>query len=178
MIRVTAGLLALFVVGFPLLRAPGSVTELLGLIAATLCAGGILSLSIPLLAAGAALAVVEYAFASLAAGGPPDVLGALAFGAALSLLVQTVGFAARFRGASVGPRVIRAQVRTWAGTGAAGIGIGLALAGGAGAVWLRLPSAAFPVVAALGLVVAFVGVVGALRRWSESPGETAGGTES
>ena len=177
MIRGVAGLLALFVVGFPLFVAPGSGTELLGLAAATLCAGGIISLSIPLLAAGATLAVVEYAFASLVAGGPPDVLGALAFGAALALLLQTVGFAARFRGASVDPQVIRTQVRLWVGTGVAGVGVGLALAGGAGTVWLRLPSAAFPVVAALGLVFAFAGVVGAMRRWSESPGKTAGGKE-
>ncbi len=178
MIRVTAGLLALFVVGFPLLRVPGSGTELLGLVAATLCAGGIIGLSIPLLAAGATLAMVEYAFASVVSGGPPDVLGALVFGAALSLLLQTVAFAARFRGASVDPRVIRTHVRTWAGTGVAGVGVGLALAGGAGTVWLRLPSAAFPVVAALGLVVAFVGVVGAMRRRPEPQEDAAAGTKS
>jgi hypothetical protein len=176
-IRLVAGLLALFVVGFPLLVAPGSVTELVGLVAATLCAGGIISLSVPLLAAGATLAMAEYAFASLVAGGPPDVLGALAFGAALSLLLQTVGFAARFHGASVDPRVIRAQARIWVGTGVAGVAAGLALAGGAGPVWLRLPSAAYPAVVALGLVVAFVGVVCAMRRRSEPPGEIAGGKE-
>jgi hypothetical protein len=177
-IRAAAGFLALFVVGFPLLRAPGSVTELLGLIAATLCAGGILGLSIPLLAAGATLAVVEYAFASLVAGGPPDVLGALAFGAALSLLLQTVGFAARFHGVSVAPQVLRGQVRVWVGTGAAGVMGGLALAGGAGFVWLRLPAAAYPVVVALGLLVAFAGVVLALLRRTEPPPSAAAAEES
>ena len=167
MIRVVAGLLVLLVVGFPLLVAPASATGLLGLVAVTLCAGGIISLSTSLLAAGAGLAIVEYAFALLVAGGPPDFLGALAFGVVLSLLLQTVGFAARFRGASVDPRVVREQARAWVATATAAAAVGTVLAMGAGAVGIGLPPAAYPAAAAFGALMAVLGVVGRMVRSTE-----------
>jgi len=164
MMRALAGLLALVVVGFPLLIAPSELTGALGVIAGALCAGGIGALSIPLLAAGAALSLVGYALALWPSGGSLDPLGAVAFGVVLSLLFQAVGFAAHFRGAAMDPHVLPGQVRYWvsSGVGAAMVGILLSIA--TGGIALRLPLPVYPAAVALGALAAFVGVVMALMR--------------
>lgn len=159
MIRALAGLLALVLVGFPLLVAPSELTGAPAVIAGTLCAAGIAALSIPLLAAGAALSLVGYALALWSSPGPPDPLGALALGVVLSLLFQVVGFVAHFRGAAVDSHVLPGQVRYWVGSGVGAAVVGILLSISAGGIALRLPLPAYPAAAALGALAAFVGAV-------------------
>jgi hypothetical protein len=154
-----AGLLALVLAGLPLLIAPSALTGALGVITGALCAGGIGALSIPLLAAGAALSVVGYALALWSSAGSPDSLRAVAFGVVLSLLFQVVGFAARFRGAAVDSHVLPGQVRYWVGSGVAAAVVGILLSISAGGIALRLPLPAYPAAVALGALAAFLGAV-------------------
>lgn len=164
MIRALAGLLALVLVGFPILIAPSELTGALGVIAGALCAAGIGALSIPLLAAGAALSLVGYALALWPSAGSPDPLGAVALGVVLSLLFQVVGFAAHFRGAAVDSPVLRGQVRYWVGSGAGAAVVGILLTIGAGGIALQLPLPAYPAAVALGALAVFLGVVQALTH--------------
>lgn len=159
MIRALAGLLALVLVGFPLLIAPSELTGALGVIAGALCAAGIGALSIPLLAAGAALSLVGYALVLWPSAGPPDPLGAVVLGVVLSLLFQVVGFAARFRGAAVDSHVLPSQVRYWVSSGVGAAVVGILLSISAGGIALRLPLPAYPAAVALGALAAFLGAV-------------------
>jgi hypothetical protein len=164
MIRALAGLLVIVLVGIPLLTAPSTLVGGLGLAAVVLCAGGILRLSIPLLTAGASLSLIEYAVALWVSAGSPDFVGAIGIGVTLALLVQIVGFAARFEGAVVDVRALWAQARSWAGTGAASAAAVFLLAVGAGSIALRLPLPAYPAAAGLGALAVFLGAVRALMR--------------
>lgn len=164
MIRYLAGVLVLALTGIPLLTGPSGVIAALGVSAAALCAAGILRPSVPLLTAGASLSLAEYALALWLSAGPLDVAGAVGFGVILATLFQVVEFAARFRGATVDPRVLRGQIRYWTGTGLLGAGAAMLMAIGAGGVPLRLPPAAYPVAGALGALAVFVGVVRALTQ--------------
>lgn len=159
MIRALAGILALVLVGFPLLIAPSELTGSVGVIAGILCAGGIGALSIPLLTAGAALSLVGYALALWSTAGSPDPLAAVAVGVVLSLLLQVVGFAARFRGVAMDSHVVPGQVRYWVGGAVGAALVGILLAISAGGIALRLPLPAYPVAVALGALIAFLGVV-------------------
>lgn len=162
--RALAGLLALVLVGFPLLIAPSELTGALGVIAGALCAGGVAALSVPLLEAGAALSLVGYALALWASAGSPGPLGAVVLGVVLSLLFQVVGFAAHFRGAAVDSHVVPGQVRYWVGSGVGAAVVGILLSISAGGIALRLPLPAYPAAVALGALAAFLGVVRALMR--------------
>jgi hypothetical protein len=168
MIRALAGLLVVVLVGIPLLAAPSTLVGAFGLAAGALCAGGIFRLSIPLLTAGASLSLIEYALALWMSAGSPDFVGAVGVGVTVALLFQIVGFAARFQGVVVDARVLWAQARSWVGTGAASAAVAILLAVGAGSIALRLPFPAYPAVAALGVLAAFLGVV---RMLIYTPGQ-------
>jgi len=164
MMRAFAGLLALVLIGLPILIAPSELTGALGVIAGMLCAAGIGALSVPLLAAGAALSLVVYALVLWPSVGPPAPLGAVALGVVLSLLFQVVGFAAHFRGAAVDSHVPPGQVRYWVGNGIGTAVVGILLSISASGIALRLPLPAYPAVVALGALAVFLGVVQALIR--------------
>jgi hypothetical protein len=174
MIRALAGILALVLVGFPLLIAPSELTGSVGMIAGALCAGGIGALSLPLLAAGAGVSLVGYTLALWPSGEPPHPLGAVALGVVLSLLFQVVGFAARFRGTAVDPHVLPGQVRYWvaSGIGAAAVEILLSIAAGGIAPRLALP--AYPAAVPLGALAAFLGAVRALTHAPDRLGPASG----
>jgi len=174
MIRALAGLLALVIVGFPILIAPSELTGALAVIAGTLCVAGIAALSIPLLATGAGVSLVGYALALWPLGGSLRPLGALVLGVALSLLFQVVGFAARFRGAAVDSHALPGQVRYWVSSGAGAAVVGILLSMGAGGIALRLPLPAYPVAVALGALAAFLGAVRALMHAPERMGPASG----
>jgi hypothetical protein len=170
MIRATAGLLALFAVGYPLGLMPTAATGLLSLLAGTFCAAGIIGSFPSLVALGAGVAMLEYALALLPASGSLDLVGALAFGVALSLLVQMVNFEARFRGAVVESQVVREHVRSWMETGAAAVILGVILAVVGDGLMIGLPPTAYPALAALGAVLVFGGLVGGMIRGAGPPG--------
>lgn len=162
MIRMLAGLLALVVVGHPLMIAPSELTGKLAVVAGILCAAGIAALSTRLLAVGAALSLVGYALALLSSAASPHPLAAVALGVVIFLLLHVVEFAARFRGAAVDSGVLPGQVRYWVSSGVGAAAVGILLAISAGGIAFRLPRPAYPAAAALGALIAFLGVVRAL----------------
>ena len=164
MIRAVAGILALVLVGFPLLMAPSELTGTLGVIAGGLCAGGIAVLSVPLLAAGAGVSLVAYTLALWPAEGSLHPLGAVALGVVLSLLFQVVGFAKRFGGVTMDSPVFPGQVRYWLGSAMGAAVVGIVLSISAGGIALRLPLPAYPAAAAFGALAVFLGAVRALRH--------------
>jgi len=175
MMRALAGLLALVLVGFPLLIAPSEATGTLSVIAGVFYAVGIGALSVPLLAAGAALSLVVYTLVLWPLAGPPAALGAVALGVVISLLFQVVAFAAHFRGAAMDSHVHPGQVRYWVSSGIGAAIVGMLLSVSASGIALRLPLPAYPAVIALGALAVFLGVVQALIRAQERVGPTSRG---
>jgi hypothetical protein len=156
--------LAVAVLGYPLLIAPVRSVLVIGLAALALCALGLVVRSAALVTAGGVLAVGQYASALWLAAGPPRLAGAVLFGVGLVLLVETADFTRRVRGATLGPGLVAAQVGHWVGfaglAGAAAL-FTTKLATAASAV-VRLPWA--PAFAAGGAAAALVAVTIALRR--------------
>ena len=95
---------------------------------------GVLALSVPMVTAGASLALIAYALALVIARPPVDLVAAIAFGAALVLLLALVHFAARVRGAALGPEVIATQVRHWLMIVAVGVVAAIGLTAAAAAL--------------------------------------------
>jgi len=173
MMRALAGLLALVLVGFPLLIAPSEATGTLSVIGGMLCAVGIGVLSVPLVAAGAAVSLVVYTLVLWPLTGPAVSLSAVALGVVISLLFQVVGFAAHFHGAAMDSRVHPGQVRYWVGNGIGTAVVGVLLSVSASGIALRLPMPAYPAVVALGALAVFLGLVQALIRAPEHVGPTS-----
>jgi hypothetical protein len=156
-----AVVLALVLVGYPLLVAATPAVLALGAAALLMCILGIL-VATPVLVGGMVLALAEYALALWLASGPPRLVGAALLGVVLVLLLETTDFARRARRAVIGPGVLLAQMRSWvvlgALTGIAALAAGAAASAASGAV--RLPWAT--AVAAAGAAIALVGVALAL----------------
>jgi hypothetical protein len=169
MIRYLGGFLVFVLVGIPLLRAPSELVGGVGALAGVLCGVGVVTQSISFLAAGASLALAEYALALWMTAAPPDVVGAIGLGVTLWLLLELTSFAVRVHGLAVAPVVFREQVRSWIATGVAISVLGGVLAMGTRLVDLDLPGPARPAVVALGALAAFVGVVRALLSASSRP---------
>ena len=164
MMRAVAGLCALLAVGVPLVASPTQFVATVAAAIALLCAVGVLLPSASIVTAGASLALVEYTLVIWRSGRPPSFFAAIGFGVLLLLLVQITDFAARFGEASSASPVVRSQVRYWCRLGGAGAVIAMLVLVLATtlAVLVRLPLA--PLVAGAAALVAFAGVVGALRR--------------
>jgi hypothetical protein len=160
--RLAGVALVAIVVAFPLATLPAApVTWLAG---AALVVGvlGVSALSVPLAAAGAAIAMVAYALAIVIGQPPADPSASAAFGATLVLLLALVHFAGRIHGAAVGPGVVAGQVRHWLGVGAAGVLAALGISLGGAALGPLLLGATLPIVivaAALGAVLTAAGVI-------------------
>jgi hypothetical protein len=156
--------LAVAVVGYPLLIAPVRSVLVIGVAALALCALGLVVRSAALMTAGGVLALGQYAFALWLAAGPPRLASAVLFGVGLVLLIETADFSRRVRGATLGPGLVAAQVSYWvrfAGLAGAAALFAAGLATAASAV-VRLPWA--PAFAAGGAAAALVAVTITLRR--------------
>ena len=162
MMRLAAVVLVAVVAGIPLeiLAAP-PVTWLAG---AALVIGsvGALALSMPLVTAGASLALIAYTLALTAARPVADPIASVVFGGTLVLLLALVHFAGRIDGALVGPGVIAGQLRRWLGIVALGAVAAGGLAVGGAVLGPILVGASLPVVvvaAAMGAVLTVAGVI-------------------
>ena len=164
MLRLPPAIFVVVLVGYPLLIASTTAVLTIGAAAMVLCALGIVALSTPVVVAGCVLALGEYALALWLSPGPPRLAGAVLFGVALILLLETVDFARRVGHAAMGPGLVASQIRYW-GTFAALAGtaalVVIAVATAASAV-VRLPWS--PAFAAGGAVAALVAVAVTLRR--------------
>jgi hypothetical protein len=122
----------------------------------------------PLVAAGAALALIDYGLALWLTAAPADPLGAALFGVALVLVLETADFHRRFRGAIVSAAALRGQAFRWAVGAVLGLVAATALAALA-LVGLRLPPGMAPLLAAAGAIGVIAGVAGALSRLTSPP---------
>jgi len=172
-VRWLAGVLALALVGLPVVNAPVPVVAAMGAAAGLLCLAGIVRLSLRLLTAGAAGAVIQYALGLWISSAPPDFFTALVLGVVLGLLLDVVGLAARFHGVAVGRLVLQRQVRDWVGSAAIAGAAGLVLAIGSGRVALGLPAWAYALAGGIGALAAFGGAVRVLVGAHARPQEGA-----
>lgn len=165
--RVPAAVFALALCGIPLGVAPikpVAVGAGLGLLLALVGIAGLWRW--PLLAAAGVL-LIDYCAALWVARAPIQAGGALTFGLALLLLLQSVELGRGLRRARVEARLCRSQIVAWSGFAGATLGVtwlGLALGGG---LATSIPFAAAPFVAALaalGAVWALTAVVSGRSR--------------
>jgi hypothetical protein len=162
MMRLAAAGLVIVLAGFPLALVPSPPVTWLT-VAALLTAGtGVVLLSVPVLTAGASLALIAYTLALLIARPAVDPLAAVGFGATLVVLPALVHFAAHARGAALGAAVLATQVRRWLATVAAGALAAAMLTTIGALLGGVLAGATLPLVvvtAALGAVLAVAGVI-------------------
>jgi len=162
MMRLVAAALVLIVVAFPLAVHPAAPVTWL-VVAALLAAGaGVALLSVPVVTAGGALALIAHAVALLIARPALDPVGAIALGVTLTLLLSVVHFAARAEGAVLGPSVVASQVREWVVAAGLGVVAAAVLAGAGAALAGAFRGAALPMVIALAALGAAVAVAGAV----------------
>jgi len=162
MLRVAAAILVVALVAFPLAVLPSIPVTWLAGPALVVGLAGVVVLSVPLVTAGASLALIAYALALVITRPPVDPIAAIMLGATLVLLLALVHFADRAQGAVIGPSVIASQIRHWLVIVAAGVVAAVALTAGGVALGAALRGAALPaviVVAALGALMAVAGVL-------------------
>jgi hypothetical protein len=167
MMRLAAAGLMTIVALFPL-SVPGAPPVTWLVVAALVIGGaGALVLTVPLVTAGASIALVAHAFALVAARAPVDPLAAIGLGATLVVLLTLVHFAGRVRGAAVSGAVVASQVGQWLAVVAAGVVAALVLTAAGAALGGAFGATALPVVvvaAALGALLAVAGVLALLRE--------------
>jgi hypothetical protein len=162
MIRILAGAFALVLFAVPFHIAPGQPVAALGALGLLLAGVGIGGLWRWPVTAAACVFVTDYAGALWLARAPVGVGGAVAFGLALLLMLETVELARCLRHAGVELRVVRSQLVAWLGFGAATAAVtmlGLAFAGG---LAMSIPFAAAPFIAAaaaLGMILALATLI-------------------
>jgi hypothetical protein len=167
MMRLAAALLVAVLVTLPLTLWPALPVTWLALAALVVGGMGVVALSVPLVTAGASLALIAYALALVIVRPPFGPVAAIAFGATLVLLLALVHFAGRVHGAAISLRVIASQIRHWLVIVAIGVVVAVGLQAAAAALAMTLQGAALPVivvVAALGALVAVAGVVALMTR--------------
>lgn len=154
----------------PIWTSPSAPTIAIEAAACAFCILGLLRATTAPVTAGCVIAVIGYTFALWSAAPGIDVVGAALFGLALLFLLDLHEFARRFRGAEVAPEVLRAQAAYWVARIVVVAGAVLGLTAGGFVVSLVVPDGGRAVLAALGAVLAFAGVLnaGIVRR----PGDT------
>ena len=167
MTRVAAAILVAVLGAFPLsvLFAP-PITWLA--VAALVVGGtGVVLLSIPLVTAGASVALIEYSVALVMAEAAVDLVAALTIAATLVVLLALVHLASHLQDAAVAGSIIVAQLGQWLVIAAIGVATAVVLSAGAGTVGGALRGAAAPIVvlaAALGALLTVAGVIALLTN--------------
>ena len=165
MMRSALGILALFIVGLPLLVRPSPVVVIAAVPAALLCVLAVATFVQPLATAAAVVALAEYALAASLTGATPDFGLALAFGSALMAFPVVLDFAARVRGAHTGDTVLSSHLRYWIAIlgAAAVVTIVLVLVAlGLSTIIARFPFPVASIMTAVGAALAVVGLTAPL----------------
>jgi len=166
MLRVVGLVLLASVVAIPLDVLPAAPVTWLAVAALGVGAVGVVTRSIVLTTMAGTVALIDYAVALLLAPPAGAMLGGLALGAALVLLLAVVHFAERASDAELGAGVMTAQLRQWLGTVGLGVAVALGLLVSAAALAGAVAGAALPVVviaSSLGAALAVAGVVMLVR---------------
>ena len=162
MIRIPAAVFAIVLFAVPFLTAPIRPVAAAGVLGLLLAAGGIGGLWRWPVTAAACVFLIDYAGALWVARSPVNIRGAVAFGLALLLLLESVELARAFRRATVEARVIRSQLTAWSGFAVATLAVTLLGLSLAGSLVASIPFAAAPVIAgaaALGVVLALAAII-------------------
>ena len=172
MIRLAAAVLLAVLAAVPVSVMPSPPVTWLAGGALVVGGAGVIARVVPLVTAGASLALIGYALALVIARPAMNAVAASALGATLVLLLALVHFAGRVRGAALGPRVVAGQLRQWVAVAALGGGAALALTAVAAALRAALPGVALPIVviaAALGALMTVAGVVALVTTVGDPP---------
>jgi hypothetical protein len=172
MMRLAAAVLVAVLVAFPVSVMPAPPVTWLAVVALAVGGAGVVALSVPLVTAGAALALVAYALALVIARPEADSAAAIVFSALLVVLLALVHFAGRVEGAALGPAVVVSQLRQWLVVVTLGVVAAAVLAAGAAALGPVLAGAGLPLVVvavALGALLAAAGVVALVQYRDAGP---------
>jgi hypothetical protein len=170
MMRLLAALLAAVLFLAPLSIAPGAGVAGIALIGLALAATAVIALRSWLATAAACVFLTGYALALGAAAGPVNVPGAVGFGLALCLLLQSVELARRGRHAAVDPAVVRSQIGGWLGLGGVGLAVAVLALELAGVLAAGVPLAATPFLAAAGALGVVLALAAVMMRVARRPG--------
>jgi hypothetical protein len=162
MLRLAAAFLLVVLLAFPVAALPAAPVTWLAVVALAVAGAGIAMLSVPIVTAGAALALITYALALIIAQAPVDPVAAIGVGVDAVMLLALVQFAAHAQGALLGPAVLGGRVRQMLVVAGLGVVVTGALVTVATLLGLVLRGATLPVVvaaAALGALLAMAGLV-------------------
>jgi hypothetical protein len=162
MLRLAAGILLVVLVAFPVAVLPAAPVTWLAVVALAVAGAGIAMLSVPIVTAGAALALITYALALIIAQPPVDPVAATGVGVDAVVLLALVQFAGHAQGALLGPAVLAGRIRQMLVVAGLGVAVTGALLTAATLLGLVLRGATLPVVvaaAALGALLAMAGLV-------------------
>lgn len=162
MLRAAAGVLVAILGGVPLTVLAGPPVSWLVVWSLVVGGAGVAVLSVPVVTAGAVLALMAYTLALVIVQPPVDPVVAIAMGVAPVVLLPLVHFAGRAQGADVGRGVIVAQLRQWLATAAAGVLVAGALTAGAAALGASLGPTSLPVAVAASALGSLLVVAGAI----------------
>ena len=154
----------LLIAGVPCLVLPDRLVLCAGVVAAAVCAGGLLLPSLGLATAGAVLAVLVFSVALLVASAANAVMAAMLMGIAVLVLLDATHFQQRFSRSAITSGVVRAHLGQLGATvlvSALAVGV---LAVVSDVFWLGLYAALRPAVAAVGGILVVLAILRATTR--------------
>ena len=172
MIRLLAVPFAAALFGAPLLALPAPALVVTGGIGLLLAAAGLAALWRAPVTVAAGVFLANYTVALAVTRGPVNLPAAAGVGLALLCLLGAADLACRGRDGTVAAAVVRAELATWLGVGAAALGAVVLALILAGSVAPALPPAAAPLVAAaatLGIVSVLAALISRGARATARP---------
>jgi hypothetical protein len=170
--RIAICVLITALTGAPLAMLPSPFVAWLVVPAVLLAIAGAVLLSVPLVTASAAVALIEYATVLVVTNAPVDVVAGFAFGIGLLLVLELVHFASRVQRAALGPSVLASQVRSWLSIIGVGAVTTLVLTAAGASLRIALAGTVLPIVvgaSALGALATSAGLILLLTRRGQGP---------
>jgi len=164
MVRLSGLAALLLIAGTPWLVMPERHVLGSGVVAAAICAGGLLLPSLGLATAGAVLAVLVFSVALLAASAPNSVMAAMLMGIAVLMLLDATHFQQRFSRSAITTGVMRAHLGQLGAAILVSVLAVVVLAVMSDAFWLGLDAALRPAVAAAGGILVVLAILRATTR--------------
>jgi hypothetical protein len=154
----------LLIAGVPCLVLPDLLVLCAGVVAAAVCAGGLLLPSLGLATAGAVLAVLVFSVALLVTSATNVVMAAMLMGIAVLVLLDATHFHQRFSRSAITAGVQRAHLGQLGATVLVTVLAVGVLAVVSDALWLGLDAALRPALAAAGGILVVLAILRATTR--------------
>jgi len=164
MVRLSGLAALLLIAGAPCLVLPERHILAAAVVAAAICAGGLLLPSLGLATAGAVLAMLVFSVALLMTSATNSVIAAMLMGIAVLMLLDATYFHQRFGRSAITPGVMRAHISRLGATILISVLAVGALAVVSDAFWLGLDAALRPAVAAAGGILVVLAILRATTR--------------